>query len=400
MWNGIGGQRAGGVQNSGNERDFAHFDIQGTNEGMMDSEFSNRRGFHHDRPAAEMQAEADPSPESAGALRRQDFYYDLPPELIAQQPPPRRGDSRLLTLDGASGELGDRRFRELPALLRPGDVLVFNDTRVIPARLFGRKASGGRIEILVERLLDERRALVHLHASKSPKSGGSLLFDAGFAATVLGRHGELFEIGLDGDEPWLALLERHGQTPLPPYIRRAPTPEDRERYQTVYARQPGAVAAPTAGLHFDQELLDRLAERGMEQAFVTLHVGAGTFQPVRVERIAEHVMHGEWIEVGAGSLRMHRRRPGARRPGDRGGHHGGAGAGNRRPNWRDSAVARRNPHFYLPRLPLPVRGRADHQLSLAGIHPADAGGGLRRPRRNAERLPPRGRATLSLLQLR
>ena len=246
-----------------------------------------------------MQAEADPSPESAGALRRQDFYYDLPPELIAQQPPTRRGDSRLLTLDGASGELGDRRFRELPALLRPGDVLVFNDTRVIPARLVGRKASGGRIEILVERLLDERRALVHLHASKSPKSGGSLLFEAGFAATVLGRHGELFEIGLDGDEPWLALLERYGQTPLPPYIRRAPTPEDRERYQTVYACRPGAVAAPTAGLHFDRELLDRLVERGVERAFVTLHVGAGTFQPVRVERIAEHVMHSEWIEVGA-----------------------------------------------------------------------------------------------------
>ncbi|MCU0808609.1 MAG: tRNA preQ1(34) S-adenosylmethionine ribosyltransferase-isomerase QueA [Candidatus Contendobacter sp.] len=232
-------------------------------------------------------------------MRRQDFYYDLPPELIAQQPPARRGDSRLLTLDGASGELGDRWFRNLPELLQPGDLLVFNDTRVIPARLFGRKASGGRFEILIERLLDERRALVHLHASKSPKPGGALRFDAGFTATVLGRHGELFEISLDGDEPWLALLERHGQTPLPPYIRRPPTPEDRERYQTIYARQPGAVAAPTAGLHFDQELLDRLAEQGIEQVFVTLHVGAGTFQPVRVEHIEEHVMHGEWIEVGA-----------------------------------------------------------------------------------------------------
>ncbi|MDG4550963.1 MAG: tRNA preQ1(34) S-adenosylmethionine ribosyltransferase-isomerase QueA [Candidatus Contendobacter sp.] len=230
-------------------------------------------------------------------MERRDFAYDLPPELIAQQPPARRGDSRLLTLDGASGALGDQWFRELPDLLRPGDLLVLNDTRVIPARLFGQKASGGRVEVLVERLLDERRALVHLHASKPPKPGGALRFDVGFAATVLGRRGELFEIGLDGDEPWLALLERHGQTPLPPYIRRAPTPQDRERYQTVYARRPGAVAAPTAGLHFDQFLLNQLTQWGVEQAFVTLHVGAGTFQPVRVERIEEHVMHGEWIEV-------------------------------------------------------------------------------------------------------
>lgn len=266
---------------------------------MMDSEYFDRRGFNDDRSAIETQARTDAPSESARALGRRDFAYDLPPELIAQQPPARRGDSRLLTLDGASGALHDRWFCELPELLQPGDLLVFNDTRVIPARLFGRKASGGRIEVLVERLLDERRALVHLHASKSPKPGGSLLFDAGFAATVLGRHGELFEIGLDGDQPWLALLERHGQTPLPPYIRREPTPDDRERYQTVYARRPGAVAAPTAGLHFDPALLDRLAERGVEQAFVTLHVGAGTFQPVRVERIEKHLMHGEWIEVGA-----------------------------------------------------------------------------------------------------
>ncbi len=264
---------------------------------MINSEFASQRGFNNDRPAAETQVGTDTASEPASALRRRDFYYNLPAELIAQHPPARRGDSRLLTLDSASGELHDRLFNELPELLRPGDLLVFNDTRVIPARLFGRKASGGRIEILVERVLDERRALVHLHASKSPKAGGALLFDAGFTGTVLGRHGEWFEIGLDGDEPWLALLERHGQMPLPPYIRRNPTPDDRERYQTVYARQPGAVAAPTAGLHFDQALLDRLSERGVERAFVTLHVGAGTFQPVRVERIAEHVMHGEWIEV-------------------------------------------------------------------------------------------------------
>ena len=265
----------------------------------MDSEFFSRQGFNDDPPATEPRPGDDPAAELTGALRRRDFAYDLPPELIAQQPPAQRGDSRLLILDSASGALCDRRFRELPELLRPGDLLVFNDTRVIPARLFGHKASGGRLELLIERLLDERRALVQLNVSKSPKPGGALQFDAGFTATVLGRHGDLFEIGLDGDEPWLTLLERHGQTPLPPYIHRAPTPADRERYQTVYARQPGAVAAPTAGLHFDQNLLDQLAAMGVAQAFITLHVGAGTFQPVRVERIAEHTMHSEWIEVGA-----------------------------------------------------------------------------------------------------
>lgn len=232
------------------------------------------------------------------ALRRQDFHFDLPVELIAQHPPAQRGDSRLLTLDGATGALDDQWFRDLPELLRPGDLLVFNDTRVIPARLFGRKASGGRIEILVERLLDEHRALIHLRASKSPQPGGLLLLDAGFAATVLGRHGELFEIRVESEKSLLELLEQHGQLPLPPYITRAPTLEDAERYQTVYARCPGAVAAPTAGLHFDRTLLDRLAERGVERAFITLHVGAGTFQPLRVERIAEHVMHAEWLEVG------------------------------------------------------------------------------------------------------
>lgn len=248
---------------------------------MTDSEFTRKLGFHEDRP-----------------LRRQDFRFDLPPELIAQHPPAQRGDSRLLALDGATGELGDRLFRDLPELLRPGDVLVFNDTRVIPARLYGRKASGGQIELLVERLLDERRALVHLRASKSPKPGSSLLLDAGFAATVIGRHGDLFEIRAESDEPLLALLERYGRIPLPPYIAREPTAADGERYQTVYARQPGAVAAPTAGLHFDQTMLDRIAAMGVEQIFVTLHVGAGTFRPLRTERIAEHVMHAERIEVG------------------------------------------------------------------------------------------------------
>ncbi len=261
----------------------------------MNSEFRQGSGFHNGQPDDEEQAPltwAEPP-------RRQDFHFDLPPELIAQQPLAQRSDSRLLTLDGATGALGDRQFRELPELLRPGDLLVFNDTRVIPARLFGRKPSGGRFELLMERLLDGQRALVQIRASKAPKPGGRLQFDAGFVATVLGRHEGLFEIHLEGDEAWLPLLERHGRMPLPPYITREPTEEDRERYQTIYARWPGAVAAPTAGLHFDPALLERLAALGVERTFITLHVGAGTFQPLRVERIAEHVMHAERIEVSA-----------------------------------------------------------------------------------------------------
>lgn len=232
-------------------------------------------------------------------LQRQDFYFDLPLELIAQQPSARRSDSRLLTLDSVTGQLADRWFYELPTLLHPEDLLVFNDTRVIPARLYGHKASGGRFELLMERLVDEHRALVQLRASKPPKPGGVLYFDAGFTATVLTRHQDLFEIGITGAQPWLALLEQHGEIPLPPYINRQATGEDAERYQTIYARQPGAVAAPTAGLHFDQSLLDRIAALGVTSAFITLHVGAGTFQPLRVERIAEHVMHAEIIDVGA-----------------------------------------------------------------------------------------------------
>jgi len=231
------------------------------------------------------------------APRRQDFAFALPPELIAQHPPVQRSDSRLLTLEGATGILGDRLFRELPTLLLPGDRLVFNDTRVIPARLSGRKATGGRFTLLVERLLDEHRALVQIRAGKAPKPGGQLQFDAGFTASVLGRQTDLFEIRLEGETAWLPLLEQHGRLPLPPYITREPTEADHARYQTVYARWPGAVAAPTAGLHFDQTLLDQLAEQGVAQTFITLHVGAGTFQPLRVERIEDHVMHTEWLEV-------------------------------------------------------------------------------------------------------
>ncbi len=264
-------------------------------ESKFRSEFRQGSGFHNNPPASKQHAR----PRAAKTPHRQDFHFDLPPELIAQQPLARRSDSRLLTLDGATGALGDRQFRELPELLRPGDLLVFNDTRVIPARLFGRKPSGGRFELLMERLLDEQRALVQIRASKAPKPGGRLQFDAGFVATVLERHAGLFEIRIEGDAAWLPLLERHGRIPLPPYITREPHEEDRERYQTVYARQPGAVAAPTAGLHFDPALLEQLAALGVARTFITLHVGAGTFQPLRVERIEDHVMHAERIEVSA-----------------------------------------------------------------------------------------------------
>jgi S-adenosylmethionine:tRNA ribosyltransferase-isomerase len=229
-------------------------------------------------------------------MRRRDFHFDLPPELIAQEPPAVRGASRLLLLDGADGHTEDRQFAGLPDLLRPGDLLVFNDTRVIPARLFGHKASGGRVEVLVERLLDEFRVLAHVRASKSPKPGMRLELE-GVSAETLGRDGDLFELRFA--LPVLDTLERHGHMPLPPYIARPDAAADRERYQTVYARRAGAVAAPTAGLHFDQGMLERLAAAGVESAFVTLHVGAGTFQPVRADDIRDHQMHAEWVEVDA-----------------------------------------------------------------------------------------------------
>lgn len=242
-------------------------------------------------------------PQHSGAtpLRRQDFSFALPPELIAQQPLARRSDSRLLSLDGESGALSDHIFHALPDLLNPGDLLVFNDTRVIPARLFGRKASGGRFELLIERILDAQRALVQLRASKAPQIGAQLQFDAGFRAVVSARDGDLFALQLAGDSTadWFSLLEEHGRMPLPPYITREVQADDQERYQTVYACHRGAVAAPTAGLHFDPALLDKLSARGVQQTFLTLHVGAGTFQPLRVERIAEHVMHRERVTISA-----------------------------------------------------------------------------------------------------
>ncbi|MHA3904699.1 tRNA preQ1(34) S-adenosylmethionine ribosyltransferase-isomerase QueA [Castellaniella sp. WN] len=229
------------------------------------------------------------------------FDYELPPELIAQHPAERRDASRLLHLDGA-GRPHDRRFTDLPGLLRAGDLLVFNDTRVIKARLRGRKDSGGQVEVLVERITEPRRALAHVRASKSPRPGTRLILaEDALQAEVLGRRDELFELAFPA--PVLELLERHGSVPLPPYITHGADGEDEARYQTVYADKPGAVAAPTAGLHFDQAMLDRLEAMGVERAFVTLHVGAGTFQPVRVARISEHVMHAERYAVPAETLR-------------------------------------------------------------------------------------------------
>ncbi|RIQ15989.1 tRNA preQ1(34) S-adenosylmethionine ribosyltransferase-isomerase QueA [Bordetella avium] len=224
-----------------------------------------------------------------------DFDYDLPPELIAQTPAAQRGGSRLLHLDAGS-QLHDRQFADLLALLRPNDLLVFNDTRVIKARLTGQKATGGKVEVLVERITEPDRALAHVRASKSPGPGMRLELAGGAVrAEVLGRQGELFDLRFAG--PVRDLLEAHGATPLPPYITHSAESEDNERYQTVYAREPGAVAAPTAGLHFDQDMLARIEALGVARAFVTLHVGAGTFQPVRVEKIDEHIMHAEWYTV-------------------------------------------------------------------------------------------------------
>lgn len=230
-------------------------------------------------------------------MRRQDFHFDLPPELIAQQPAAERGGSRLLLLDGADGTRRDLAFRDLPGLLRRGDLLVFNDTRVIPARLFGRKESGGQVEVLVERIVGDDRVLAHVRASKSPKPGTWLTLEGALEVESLGRAGDLFELRFPG--PALTLLKQYGRMPLPPYIERDAAAQDGERYQTVYARREGAVAAPTAGLHFDDAMLAQLAAQGVERAFVTLHVGAGTFQPVRADDIREHVMHHEYLEVPA-----------------------------------------------------------------------------------------------------
>ena len=228
-----------------------------------------------------------------------DFQFDLPDELIARYPMPERSASRLLMLDGNTGDTRHGHFRDVLDLVNPGDLLVFNNTRVIPARMFGQKASGGKLEILVERILDDHSVLAHVRASKAPKPGTQILLDNGFSAEMFARHDALFELHFAGDLPVLDILNQIGHMPLPPYIDRPDENSDKERYQTVYNQRPGAVAAPTAGLHFDEPLLAALREKGVDFAYVTLHVGAGTFQPVRVERLEDHQMHSEYAEVSA-----------------------------------------------------------------------------------------------------
>lgn len=240
-------------------------------------------------------------------MKRSDFHFELPDHLIARYPLAQRTDSRMLSLHGPSGSIEHRSFTDLLDLLEAGDLLIFNDTRVIPARLWGRKSSGGKVEVLVERLLDEGSCLAHVRASKSPRAGGELWLQAdpdsdAVAARlqVLGREGELFQLQVIGDEPLSSVLQRIGHMPLPPYIDRADESLDKSRYQTVYGQREGAVAAPTAGLHFSESFIEECRERGVETGFVTLHVGAGTFQPVRVDDIEDHHMHAEYLEVDAG----------------------------------------------------------------------------------------------------
>lgn len=240
-------------------------------------------------------------------LKKSDFNYALPPELIAQAPLAERSASRLMVVPPAPAGFAHHQVRDLPSLLRAGDLLVFNDTRVIPARLFGQKASGGRVEILIERLLGGQQARAQVGASKSPKPGSRIALDAGGEAEVLGRDGEFYVLQFHVPEALEQWLLHAGRLPLPPYIQREPGVDDRERYQTVFAREIGAVAAPTAGLHFDEALLQTLQAQGVQTGHVTLHVGAGTFQPVRVESLDQHVMHREWLNVGAELVQKVRR---------------------------------------------------------------------------------------------
>ena len=225
------------------------------------------------------------------------FRFELPESLIARYPTKQRSASRLLHLKGQTGELSHQKFPHIVDLLEPGDLLVFNNTRVIPARLLGQKVSGGKVEVLVERVLDEHRVLAHVRASKAPKVGSRMILEGAVEVEMLARHEALFELKFLNSEAVLSLLEQYGHMPLPPYIDRPDEDSDKERYQTVYNEKPGAVAAPTAGLHFDEEILQQLRDKGVNTEFVTLHVGAGTFQPVRVDNILDHQMHSEYAEV-------------------------------------------------------------------------------------------------------
>lgn len=233
-----------------------------------------------------------------------DFDFELPPELIAQYPQKPRSASRLLNFSRQTNEIQHQEIRNLPDILSPGDLLVFNDTKVIPARLYGHKITGGKVEILIERLLGEKRALAHIKASKALKTGQRIGVERGVWFEVLARHQELFEIILLGEIDLLTLLHQVGHIPLPLYIKRDDVVEDRENYQTIFARCEGAIAAPTAGLHFDEPLLQTLKEKGIQQTFITLHTGAGTFKPVRVDNIIDHEMHSEIFTVSAETCRL------------------------------------------------------------------------------------------------
>jgi S-adenosylmethionine:tRNA ribosyltransferase-isomerase len=328
-----------------------------------------------------------------------DFDFELPPELIAQHPARERSGSRLL--DGRGRVPVDRVFADLPQLLQSGDLLVFNDTRVIKARLFGEKASGGAVQALVERVLPGHEVLAHLRASKSPKAGSRLRFADAFDAEVLGRAGPddaLFHLRFPADP--LALLQAHGHVPLPPYITHEDAPEDEARYQTVFAARPGAVAAPTAALHFDEALLQALEQRGIRRAAVTLHVGAGTFQPVRSENLAEHRMHSEWFEVGEATVAGHRGDTRRRRAHRRHRHDHAARTGIGCPPRRAACRRGRDRHLHHPGLRVPRGGPAGHQLPPAQEHADDAGQRLCRPRTGDGAVPACDRGALPLLQLR
>jgi len=232
-------------------------------------------------------------------MRRDEFSYQLPEELIAQFPPEQRGSSRLLAMVCPSGQLTDLEFSSLPGLLKAGDLLVFNDTRVIPARLLGNKETGGKVEILLERILDDKRMLAQIRASKSPKPGNLIYLQGDIKLELVERQDDMFVLDVISEMTVFEVMQQVGHMPLPPYIQRDDDIEDMDRYQTVYAKTPGAVAAPTAGLHFTDELMQEISDQGVDSVFVTLHVGAGTFQPVRVDNIEEHQMHSEYLEISA-----------------------------------------------------------------------------------------------------
>ncbi|MBI4005615.1 MAG: tRNA preQ1(34) S-adenosylmethionine ribosyltransferase-isomerase QueA [Gammaproteobacteria bacterium] len=232
-------------------------------------------------------------------MLRTDFTYELPEDLIAQFPSAERGDSRLLCLNGKDGALNDRKFSELTMLLRPNDLLVFNDTRVIPARLFGHKETGGRIEIMIERMLGDQQILAQVRASKPPRPGSYIILERGIKLELIARREDMFVLGFEGGQKTMEILNDIGHMPIPPYIQRADERIDKERYQTIYAQKTGAVAAPTAGLHFTEEILKQFTDRKIDTVYVTLHIGAGTFQPVRTDNIEDHRMHSEYLEVSA-----------------------------------------------------------------------------------------------------